>query len=606
MTKKTLKEYCNELDIWDGSLNNYKKYVPNFIEEAKTKVSWQDWDKNVFSEFFGRSKYQCVSSLRQGYFTKEEQDRIKLNWNEIYVLLKIIAENQENPQWEVYKELKTKIRQYTSQDRKAATNRLVASLQPNLISTIVSQGDLGDLINKINTYTTSNISTEGDWFKRSYNVCKLFQQVLEPENNMDIITYPWQLLVHLREINSSLIEKQKGMESIIKLVQANKNLILTGAPGTGKTYKTAEIAVALIDGSNKLPNKRVDVMNRYKTLINEKQIAFTTFHQSLDYEEFIEGLKPELDDNTKEMTYQVKEGIFKDICERAKEKTSMASLNDAIEQFKESCSENIVKVKNKSGTEFSVTYRGGKTFRVRSDNSEAEEGRDFPANIDAIKKMYQGNDAGIYNKTYVWGILKYLRENYTVTNYSVDNTDKKYLLIIDEINRGNISKIFGELITLLEKDKRIGEENEITVTLPYSQETFGVPTNLFIIGTMNTADRSIGHIDYAIRRRFSFLSLKSDRNVISSYDKYDSGTKEKAENLFDEINDFISININADLDTEDLMIGHSYFLCKTADDLKMRLEFEMIPLIEEYEKDGIIMLEKSEMKTKFEEWKALL
>lgn len=606
MTKKTLKEYCNEIDIWDGWLNNYKKYVPNFIEEAKTKVSWQDWDKGVFSEFFERSNDQCVSSLRQGYFTKEEQDRIKLNWNEIYVLLKIIAENQENPQWEVYKELKIKIRQYTSQDRKAATNRIVASLQPNLISTIVSEGDLGDLINKINTYTTTNISTEGDWFKRSYNVCKLFQQVLEPENNMDIITYPWQLLEHLREINSSLIEKQKGMESIIKLVQANKNLILTGAPGTGKTYKTAEIAVALVDGSNKLPNKRVDVMNRYKTLINEKQIAFTTFHQSLDYEEFIEGLKPELDDNTKVMTYQVKEGIFKDICERAKEKTSMASLNDAIEQFKESCSENIVKVKNKSGTEFSVTYRGGKTFRVRSDNSEAEEGRDFPANIDAIKKMYQGNEAGIYNKTYVWGILKYLRDNYTVTNYSVDNTDKKYLLIIDEINRGNISKIFGELITLLEKDKRIGEENEITVTLPYSQETFGVPTNLFIIGTMNTADRSIGHIDYAIRRRFSFLSLKSDRNVISSYDKYDSGTKEKAENLFDEMKDFISININADLDTEDLMIGHSYFLCKTADDLKMRLEFEMIPLIEEYEKDGIIMLEKSAMKTKFEEWKALL
>lgn len=606
MTKKTLKEYCNEIDIWDGWLNNYKKYVPNFIEEAKTKVSWQDWDKGVFSEFFERSNDQCVSSLRQGYFTKEEQDRIKLNWNEIYVLLKIIAENQENPQWEVYKELKTKIRQYTSQDRKAATNRLVASLQPNLISTIVSEEDLGDLINKINTYTTSNISTEGDWFKRSYNVLQSFQQVLEPENNMDIITYPWQLLEHLREINSSLIEKQKGMESILKLVQANKNLILTGAPGTGKTYKTAEIAVALIDGSNKLPNKRVDVMNRYKTLINEKQIAFTTFHQSLDYEEFIEGLKPELDDNTKEMTYQVKEGIFKEICERAKEKTSMASLNDAIEQFKESCSENIVKVKNKSGTEFSVTYRGGKTFRVRSDNSEAEEGRDFPANIDAIKKMYQGNEAGIYNKTYVWGILRYLTENYSVTNYSVDNTDKKYLLIIDEINRGNISKIFGELITLLEKDKRIGEENEITVTLPYSQETFGVPSNLFIIGTMNTADRSIGHIDYAIRRRFSFLSLKSDRNVISSYDKYDNGTKEKAENLFDEIKDFISSYINADLDAEDLMIGHSYFLCKTADDLKMRLEFEMIPLIEEYEKDGIIMLEKSAMKTKFEEWKALL
>lgn len=606
MTKKTLKEYCNEINIWDNWLSSYRKYVPNFIGEAKTKNSWQDWNTDVFFEFFERSSGQCVSSLQQGYFTKAEQENIKSNWSEIAPLLKALAENQVNPDWNIYQEIKRKIRKFTVQDRKAATNRLVASLQPNLISTIVSEGDLGDLINKINTFTTSYVSLEGDWFKRSYNVWKLFQQELNPDNPMDIITYPWQLLEHLREAKSSLIEKQERMESILKLVQASKNLILTGAPGTGKTYKTAEIAVALIDGSNKLPSNRADVMSRYKTLINAKQIAFTTFHQSLDYEEFIEGLKPEIDDNTKEMTYQIKDGIFKNICERAKEKTSLASLNDAIEQFKEICSENIIKVRNKSGTEFSVTYRGGKTFRVRSDNSEAEEGKDFPANIDAIKKMYQGSEEGIYNKTYVWGILKYLRDNYSVTNYSVDNTDKKYLLIIDEINRGNISKIFGELITLLEKDKRIGEENEITVSLPYSQEAFGVPSNLFIIGTMNTADRSIGHIDYAIRRRFSFLSLKSDRNVISSYDKYDNGTKEKAESLFDEIKDFISANINADLDADDLMIGHSYFLCEKSDDLKMRLEFEMIPLIEEYEKDGIIMLEKSAMKTKFEEWKALL
>lgn len=605
MTKKTLKEYCNELEVWEDWLNRYRTFVPQFINEAKTKSSWQEWDKAIFNEFFERSNDQCVSSLRQGYFTKEEQEKIKSNWNQIAPLLKTVAENQENPDWNAYQEIKKKIRQYTTQDRKAATNRLVASLQPNLISTIVSEGDLGDLINKINTYTTSNISLSGDWFKRSYDVCKIFQQELEPENPMDIITYPWQLLEHIREINSSLIDKQKQMESIINLVQINKNLILTGAPGTGKTYKTAEIAVALIDGSNKLPSNRIDLMKRYKELINANQIAFTTFHQSLDYEEFIEGLKPEVDGSTKEMTYQIKDGIFKAICERAKEKRSMDSLNDAIEKFKEDCSENTIKVKNKSKTEFSVTYRGGKTFRVRSDNSEAEEGKDFPANIDAIKKMYQGNEEGIYNKTYVWGILEYLKQHYTIETYREDNSDKKYLLIIDEINRGNISKIFGELITLLEKDKRIGEENEITVTLPYSQETFGVPSNLFIIGTMNTADRSIGHIDYAIRRRFSFVSLKSDKNVISSYDKYDSGVKEKSENLFDEIKDLISANINADLEADDLMIGHSYFLCKGADDLKMRLECEMIPLIEEYEKDGIIMLDRNVMKTKFEEWKAL-
>lgn len=253
-------------------------------------------------------------------FYKGRTRKIKSNWSEISNLLKIIAENQETPNWNTYQELKKKIRQHTAQDRKAATNRLVASLQPKLISTIVSESDLGELINKINTYSTSDISSEGDWFKRSYNVCKLFQQELVPKNPMDIITYPWQLLEHLRELNSSLMDKQKQMESIIKLVQTNKNLILTGAPGTGKTYKTAEIAVALIDGSTNLPTNRVDLMKRYKELINAKQIAFTTFHQSLDYEEFIEGLKPEIDEITKEMTYQIKDGMFKVICDRAKEK----------------------------------------------------------------------------------------------------------------------------------------------------------------------------------------------------------------------------------------------------------------------------------------------
>lgn len=606
MEKKTLEEYCNELpDIGEIWLNRYKEYVPRFIEEAKTKKHWDEWDKDVFVEFFERSKDQCVSSLSQGYFTKEEKATIKSNWSEISNLLRIIAENQESANWDIYQELKAKLRKHTYQDRKAATNRLVASLQPKLMCTIVNEKDLGDLIDKINKYTASHISSEGDWFRRSYNVHKLFQQELNPESTIDIITYPWKILEHLKGIESNLIEKQKDMEYIKNILLYNKNIILTGAPGTGKTYKTAEIAVALIDGSNNIPINRGELMSRYKELVNAKQIEFTTFHQSLDYEEFIEGLKPEVDDVSKEMTYQIKDGVFKEMCERAKEKGSTDSLNKAIEQFKEVCSENTIKVKNKSNSEFSVTYRGGKSFRVRSDKSEAEEGKDFPASIDNIKKMYQGNKKGIYGETYVWGILEYLKQNYLIDTYSEDNTDKKYVLIIDEINRGNISKIFGELITLLEHDKRIGEENEITVTLPYSQETFGVPSNLYIIGTMNTADRSIGHIDYAIRRRFSFVALKSDKNVISSYDKYDNGTKEKAEKLFDEIKAFISSYINADLDADDLMIGHSYFLCKTEEDLKRRLEYEMIPLIEEYEKDGIIMLDKSVMKQKFDEWRVL-
>jgi len=409
---------------------------------------------------------------------------------------------------------------------------------------------------------------------------------------------------HVEKIFGQAI-KTNHMNKEIELSKSCKNLILTGAPGTGKTYKTAEIAVAICDG--KIPNNRSELMKRYKELEKAKQIAFTTFHQSIDYEEFVEGLKPDIDETTEQGngSYSVRAGIFKEICDRAKEKQSMASLDAAIEKFKVECSNKIIKVKNRSGGEFSVAYRGGKTFRVRSDKSETDEGRDFPTNIEMIKKLYQGIKDGIYNETYLWGILNYLKTTYKISDYEKDNSDKKYVLIIDEINRGNISKIFGELITLLEKDKRLGEKNEITATLPYSQKTFGVPSNLYIIGTMNTADRSIGHIDYAIRRRFAFISIKADKNVITNYSQYQGNTKQKAEYLFDDIKKFVEENINTDLDAEDLMIGHSYFLCKTAEDLKMRLEYEIIPLIEEYEKDGIIMVEKDKLKAKFEEWKMI-
>ena len=408
--------------------------------------------------------------------------------------------------------------------------------------------------------------------------------------------------------------------NIVNLLKSNKNLILTGAPGVGKTFKTTEIAVAITDGAGKVPTERKELMIRYKELIESKQIAFTTFHQSLDYEEFVEGLKPNCEDGN--VVYNVENGIFKTVCERAIEKGSLDSFSEAIEELKIDCLDNEKTIKSTTvtGAPFSITYRGGTTFRVRADNSQAKEGADEPVNIEHIKQLYElPNEAdvykhpsyaskyikNIYHPSYAIGIINYLKQNYKLKNYKNDNTDKKYILIIDEINRGNISKIFGELITLLEKDKRIGEDNEITVTLPYSQEKFGVPSNLYIIGTMNTADRSIGAIDYALRRRFAFVSLKADKNIISTYNKYQGSTKTKAENLFDAIKTFIESNINDDLDAEDLMVGHSYFLCETEDDLKRRLEYEIIPLLWEYQKDGIITCERKILKDTVSEWQNL-
>ena len=209
-----------------------------------------------------------------------------------------------------------------------------------------------------------------------------------------------------------------------------------------------------------------------------------------------------------------------------------------------------------------------------------------------LSTVYRLNNLSLEN---VMSIL----EKYNVTKEeSILKNTKPYILIIDEINRGNISKIFGELITLLEVDKRLGEINEIKVKLPYTpQEEFGVPSNLFIIGTMNTADRSLGYIDYAIRRRFAFKTLqadKADKAVIECFNPGDD-LLDKALRLFENIQNFITENIEHDLLADDLMLGHSYFLAKNINELRLKLEYEIIPLIREYEKDGILTVDKNHL-----------
>ena len=164
----------------------------------------------------------------------------------------------------------------------------------------------------------------------------------------------------------------------------------------------------------------------------------------------------------------------------------------------------------------------------------------------------------------------------------------------------NISKIFGELITLLEADKRLGSQNEIKVRLTYSpEEEFGVPSNLYIIGTMNTADRSLGYIDYAVRRRFAFVTLKSERNVIENYNTNDE-TKKSALNLFDKIITIVKESIASDFSADDMMVGHSYFLAKDNEELQLKLDFEIIPLLKEYVKDGILSLSSDEVVSKID------
>ena len=407
-------------------------------------------------------------------------------------------------------------------------------------------------------------------------------------------------------INNIINTYNKGIykmekEKIINILKNKKQIILQGAPGTGKTYSSSEIAVKLIDGN--APSDRAELMKRYKELVNKEQIFFTTFHQSMDYEEFVEGIKPNtLNDN---IIYELEDGIFKKACYSTKTAgLNKTSIEKAWNEFKEdliskeirfdSNNNNIGKItlKTKTNIDFYLTTdkNDNVKYKPSTQNPNNEEWRHIRASL-----------FGLYNKTYESALsyteplLQYLKVNYNLSD-AIENNKSPVVLIIDEINRGNISKIFGELITLLEVDKRKGKENEIEVILPYSKEKFSVPDNLYIIGTMNTADRSIGYIDYALRRRFAFITIEAKESAIEKYynDNKNSDCKDKAINLFDKIKNLIDKNINEEFEADDIMIGHSYFMAQNFEELQNKLEYEIKPLLLEYFKDGILKLNKDE------------
>lgn len=456
-----------------------------------------------------------------------------------------------------------------------------------------------------------------------------------------------------------------------ELWKKRKNIILQGAPGTGKTYRIPELVVRLCEPEFDANNAtRKELMSVYDRLKEEKRVMFTTFHQSMDYEDWLEGLRPVLEND--QVTYKIESGIFKRLCTEAERPLSAkkdVNISDEAIVWKVSLSgtgDNPVRrdcMKNgyirigwdgygeniTEETDWSIHNGEGKTILNAFINTmkvgdivmscyssrtidaigivtgeyEWHDNFEHYKRVRRVKWLVKDINEDIVklndDKTMTLGTVyrlnaitldkvKSLLDKYEASKTLIDN-NKPYVIVIDEFNRGNVSKIFGELITLLEPDKRKGMRNAESVLLPYSKKEFYIPSNVFLVATMNTADRSLDTIDYAIRRRFAFITVKpqeiDDDNFnselfrevsslfISNYDEY-------AESGFDDTIKLLPAEtLSEEYRPEDVWIGHSYFIMDGEYALQDRLLFEIIPLLEEYIRDGVLTSEAQQTIDKF-------
>lgn len=496
--------------------------------------------------------------------------------------------------------------------------------------------------------------------------------------NLAVQTLFWCMKDYMKEeldkkMTTETNNSSKGTwyDDVVRTWERRKNVVLYGAPGTGKTYDVPELAVRLCDPAFMAAEpSREEIVSRYNQLKTEKRIAFTTFHQSLDYEDWIEGLRPVVNENS-QVTYKIVSGIFKELCEEAErpvDKDKQVDISDNAVIWKVSLQgtgDNDVRRECMENNHIRIGWDGyGPVISDETDwsiyNGEGKQILDAYINkmkigdivmscyssqtIDAIGVVvgdYEFEDKFPNYKRVrrVNWLVKNINENivemndgktmtlgtvYRLNSITLDNVksilekydtsskmeenDKVYVMVIDELNRGNVSKVFGELITLLEADKRKGRINAESVVLPYSKKAFHIPNNVYLIATMNTADRSLGSLDYAIRRRFAFIAEKPFGLDVEGFDEdlfekvsslFVKNFDEYKESGWDQTMKLESADtLSEEYKPEDVWIGHSYFLMQDEegeDNTSNRLLYEIIPLLEEYVRDGVLTAEAQDV-----------
>ncbi|EFT5739584.1 AAA domain-containing protein [Campylobacter coli] len=504
--------------------------------------------------------------------------------------------------------------------------------------------------NKVDDYNTQFNKKTYDYKNLNNDIDLIIDKIIE--NMQWFAKLPLNEIQDRNDLSKSNNKEIRNDGSEMSNKKENKNLslnqILYGPPGTGKTYHTIDKALEIL-GENL--ESRDEKKAKFDEYVKNGQIVFTTFHQSYGYEEFVEGIKPMINNeaNSQEIQYEIKDGIFKDICNRALENYENSNLNteelrekiklrEKVEKFLNRLLETNEPISKTKGGNFFINSFNNNTIEIYSEDVERFDGIfklslstfitllksniEFNSAVEMFKKVFD-RDYADRTHTYYFNLVNKFKEYEkqavlkTEDNKISSNSLNSYIIIIDEINRGNVSKIFGELITLIEPSKRIGESEELKVTLPYSGKKFGVPKNVYILGTMNTADRSITSLDTALRRRFEFVEMMPDPDLLKNVfickdvenpnkDEDYLGDDAKTEG-FAEILQNILISINKRIEfllDREKTIGHAFFMseavkfnkdnwCKpdkyeedwyvlSISKLKSIFQNKIIPLLQEY------------------------